>query len=118
MQGGRCHFVCLHVWINFEFTYEFIGLILLGMNQTKYLIRPIIMIITIIRIKNKTRKWTPLLKINSLTYVCVSGGNNFFQIYSYFIKQNSLKLFEIPKTLMITWAVEEYCLEINVILTQ
>ena len=29
---------------------------LLGMNQTKYLIRPIIMIITIIRIKNKTRK--------------------------------------------------------------
>ena len=32
---------------------------LLGMNQTKYLIRPIIMIITIIRIKNKTRKWTP-----------------------------------------------------------
>ena len=29
---------------------------LLGMNQTKYLISPIIMIITIIRIKNKTRK--------------------------------------------------------------
>ena len=29
---------------------------LLGFNQTKYLIRPIIMIITIIRIKNKTRK--------------------------------------------------------------
>ena len=29
---------------------------LLGMNQTKYLIRPIIMIITIMRIKNKTRK--------------------------------------------------------------
>ena len=79
MQGGRCHFVCLHVWINFEFTYEFIGLILLGMNQTKYLIRPIIMIITIVRIKNKTRKRTPLLKINSLTYVCVSGGNIFLR---------------------------------------
>ena len=29
---------------------------LLGMNQTKYLIRPIIMIITIIGIKGKTRK--------------------------------------------------------------
>ena len=29
---------------------------LLDMNQTKYLIRPIIMIITIRRIKNKTRK--------------------------------------------------------------
>ena len=29
---------------------------LLGMNQTKYLIRPIIMIITIIKIKNKSRK--------------------------------------------------------------
>ena len=29
---------------------------LLGMNQTKYLIRPIITIIAIIKIKNKTRK--------------------------------------------------------------
>ena len=29
---------------------------LLDMNQTKYLIRPIIMIITIIRIKHRTRK--------------------------------------------------------------
>ena len=29
---------------------------LLGMNQTKYLIRPIITIITIIKIKNETRK--------------------------------------------------------------
>ena len=29
---------------------------LVGMSQTKYLIRPIIMIITIIEIKNKTRK--------------------------------------------------------------
>ena len=28
----------------------------LGMNQTKYLIRPIIMIITLTRIKNKARK--------------------------------------------------------------
>ena len=33
---------------------------LLGMNQTKYLIRPIIMIITIIRMRNKSRKLTPL----------------------------------------------------------
>ena len=39
---------------------------LLGMNQTKYLIRPI-MIITIIKIKNKARKGTLLLIINSLT---------------------------------------------------
>ena len=29
---------------------------LLGMNQTRYLIRPIIMTIAIIRIKKKTRK--------------------------------------------------------------
>ena len=33
---------------------------LLGMNQTKYLIRPIIMIITIIRMRNNSRKLTPL----------------------------------------------------------
>ena len=51
---------------------------LLGMNQTKYLIRPIIMIIAIIRIKNKTRKLIPSFIINSLTYVFVSGGNNLF----------------------------------------
>ena len=71
---------------------------LLDMNQTKYLIRPIIMIIAIIRIKNKTRKWTPSLIINSLTYGCVSGGKNFFKICSYFMKQNSLEWFEILKT--------------------
>ena len=39
---------------------------LLGMNQTKYLIRPI-MIIAIIKIRNKARKGTPLFIINSLT---------------------------------------------------
>ena len=44
-----------------------------GMNLTKYLIRPIIMIITIIGTKNKTR-------INSLTHVCVSGGNIFLDL--------------------------------------
>ena len=38
---------------------------LLGMNQAKYLIRPMIMIIAIIRTKNKTRKRTPSLTINS-----------------------------------------------------
>ena len=64
------------------------------------------MIITITRIKNKTRKLTPSLIINSLTYVCVSGGKDFFQICSYFMKQNSLECFEIFKTLMITWAVK------------
>ena len=69
MQGGQCHFVCLHVWIVY-------------LNQTNYLIRPIIMIITIIRINNKTRKWTPSLIITSLTYVCVSSRKNFFQICS------------------------------------
>ena len=90
------------------------------MNQTKYLIRPIIIvIITITRIKKKTRKWTPSLITNSLTYVFFSCGNNFFfQICSYFIKQNCLEWFEILKTLLMTWAVEEYCLEINVILIQ
>ena len=88
---------------------------LLGMNQTKYLIRPIIMTITIIRIKNRIRKWPPSLIINSLTYVCVSGGNNCFQICSYFIKQNSL---EWLKALMMTRAVEEHCLETNIILMQ
>ena len=45
-HSGQCHFVYLHVWSN-----------LIGMNQTKYLIRPVIMIITIIGTKNKTRKW-------------------------------------------------------------
>ena len=48
---------------------------LLGMNQTKYLIRPIIMIIAIRRRKNKT----PSLTINSLTHVCISGGNFFLR---------------------------------------
>ena len=47
---------------------------LLGMIQTKYLIRPITTIITIMEIKNKTRKWTPSLIINSLTHVYVSAG--------------------------------------------
>ena len=37
------------------------------------------MIITIIRIKNKTKKWTLLLTINSLTYLRVSGGSDFFR---------------------------------------
>ena len=52
---------------------------LLGMNQAKYLIRPIVMIIAIIRIKNKARKWTPSVIVDSSTYVCVSGRNNFFR---------------------------------------
>ena len=42
----------------------------------------------------------------------------FFQNCSYFIKQKSLEWLEILKTLMMTWAVEEHCLEINVILIQ
>ena len=42
---------------------------LLDMNQTRYLIGPIILIITIMRIRNKTRKLTPSLIINSLTHV-------------------------------------------------
>ena len=75
----------------------------LDMNQTKYLTRLIIMIITIIRIENKTREWTPSLIINSLTYVRVSGGKN---------------LLVFHKTLMMTWAFEECCLEINVIVIQ
>ena len=89
---------------------------LLDMNQTRYLIGPIILIITIMRIRNKTRKLTPSLIINSLTHVWVSGGNNFFYICSYFMKQNSLGWFQILKTLIMTWAVEEHCLEINAIL--
>ena len=40
--------------------------------QTKHLIRPITMIIAIIKTKYKTRKWTPSLIINSLTHVYVS----------------------------------------------
>ena len=92
---------------------------LLGMNQTKYLIRPIIMIITVIKIKNKTRKWTPSLIINSLTHVCVSDRNIYiFNIFSYFIKQNSLDWLKTRKTLIMTWALEEHCSEINVILIQ
>ena len=67
MQGGQCHFICLQVWIVY-------------LNQTNYLIRPIIMIITIIRINNKTRKCTPSLVINSLTYVCISSRKKFIQI--------------------------------------
>ena len=62
---------------------------LLGKNQAKYLIRPIIMTIRITRIKNKTRKSAPSLIINSLMHVCVSEGNNFFYFCSYFIKENS-----------------------------
>ena len=42
----------------------------------------------------------------------------FFKICSYFMKQNSLEWFEILKTLIMTWAVEEHCLETNVILIQ
>ena len=37
------------------------------------------MIITIIRLKNKTRKWTPLLITNSLTHVRVSDRNILFR---------------------------------------
>ena len=81
------------------------------------------MIITIIRIKNKIRKLAPSLVTNSLTYVCVSGGKNFFAnlfmfIKQNFVKQNSLEWFEILKILMMTWAIEEHCLEINVTLIQ
>ena len=36
----------------------------------------------------------------------------------YFIKQNSLEWFNIHRTLIMTWAVEEHCSEINVILIQ
>ena len=80
---------------------------LLGIHQTKYLIKPIIMIITIIKIKNKIRK-------NRLLHLELE----FFQICSFFIKQNSLEWFEILKFLMMTWAAEDLCLEINVIITQ
>ena len=45
-----------------------------------------------------------------------NDNNSFFQNCSYFIKQKSLEWLEILKTLMMTWAVEEHCLEINVIL--
>ena len=55
--------------------------------------------------------------MNSLTHVCVSGGNNFY-VCPYFIKQNSLEWFNIHRTLIMTWAVEEHCSEINVILIQ
>ena len=68
MQGGQYHFICLHVWIVY-------------FNQTNYLIRTIIMIITMIRINNKTRKWTPSLVINSLTYVGVSGRKYFSDLF-------------------------------------
>ena len=34
------------------------------------------------------------------------------------MKPNSLEWFKIHKTLIMTWAVEEYCSEINVILIQ
>ena len=92
---------------------------LLAMNRTKYLIRPTIMIITITKIKNKTRKWHLSLIINYLTHVSVSGVNFFFVlICSYFIKQNFLEWFKILKSLRITWAVEQHCLEISVILIQ
>ena len=80
---------------------------LLGINQTKYLMKPITMIITIIKIKNKIRK-------NRLLHLELE----FFQICSFFIKQNSLEWFEILKFLMMTWAAEDLCLEINVIITQ
>ena len=41
----------------------------------------------------------PSLIINSLTYVCVSGEKNFFQIWLFVIKQNSsLEWFETLKT--------------------
>ena len=91
---------------------------LLGMNQTKHLIRSIIMIITIIKIKNKTRKGTPSLIINSLTHVCVSGRNNFFLDLLIFHKDELLKCFKVHNTLIMTWVVEEHCLEINIILIQ
>ena len=80
---------------------------LLGINQTKYLMKPITMIITIIKIKNKIRK-------NRLLHLELE----FFQICSFFIKQNSLEWFEILRFLMMTWAAEELCLEINVIIIQ
>ena len=80
---------------------------LLGIHQTKYLIKPIIMIITIIKIKNKIRK-------NRLLHLELE----FFQICSFFTKQNSLEWFEILNFLMMTRAAEELCLEINVIIIQ
>ena len=80
---------------------------LLGINQNKYLIKPIIMIITVIKIKNKIRK-NRLLNLEL----------EFFQICSFFIKQNSLQWFEILKFLMMTWAAEDLCLEISVIIIQ
>ena len=42
----------------------------------------------------------------------------FLQICWYFRKQNFVEWFEILKSLMITWAGEEHCLETNVILIQ
>ena len=41
------------------------------------------MIIAIIRIKNTIRKLAPSHIVNSLTYVCVSGGKNFFPTCSF-----------------------------------
>ena len=67
-------------------------------------IRPIKTIKTIIRLKSKTTKWTPSFIINSLTNT--------------FHKAELFRMFKILKTLIMTWAFEEYCLEINVILIQ
>ena len=51
---------------------------LLSINQTKYVIRQIIMIITLTRIENKVKNEPLSLIINSLTYVCLSGGKKVF----------------------------------------
>ena len=47
------------------------------MDNLLGIIRPIIMMTTIIRIKNKARRWTLSLTINSWKHVCVSGGDTF-----------------------------------------
>ena len=50
--------------------------------------------------------------------MCACQAEIIFFRFVHFIKQNSLEWFKILKTLIMTRAVEETCLEINVILIQ
>ena len=65
---------------------------LIGINQTKYLIRTMIMIITIITTKSKTRRWTPSPIIYSLRYVSVSVKKGFFSDIFMFHKADFLRM--------------------------
>ena len=60
-------------------------------NQSDQVFNQYLIMIKIImkRIKNKTRKLTPSLIINCSTYVCVSGGENFFR-FSHISKSRTL----------------------------